>query len=56
MEVPRPGIESEPQLLQCQILNPLCHSGHLLRISASMFLSTVGLQSFGQCLPGLGIR
>ena len=26
MEVPGPGIESEPQLPQCQILKPLRHS------------------------------
>ena len=27
MEVPGLGIESKPQLQQCQILNPLCRAG-----------------------------
>ena len=27
IEIPRPGIKSKPQLCQCQILNPLRHSG-----------------------------
>ena len=28
MEVPRAGIKSKLQLCQCQVLNPLCHSGN----------------------------
>ena len=48
MEVPRPGIESDPQLWpmpylqQCQILNPLCQAENQIHTSTMTQASAVG--------------
>ena len=47
MEVPGPGTESEPQLQQRQILNPLLKAGDQTHTSAATRATVVGFLTHG---------